>query len=102
MSSVSVLALRTGRSIIINSMMIDSPQSPLFKEVATVLELIRPSIQADGGDIELVSVDDTGVVTIKFLGACINCPSLDMTLQGGIETMLKDRISAVTRVQAFE
>ena len=84
-------------------MMTQAPQpSPLFEEVATVLELIRPSIQADGGDVELVSVDDKGVVTIKFLGACINCPSLDMTLQGGIETMLKDRISAVTHVQAFE
>ncbi len=85
-------------------MMSDTPPPPskLFQEVSTLLELIRPSIQADGGDVELVSVDDLGVVTIRFLGACINCPSLDMTLQGGIETMLKERISAVTLVQAAE
>ena len=85
-------------------MMVESsePDQQLFQEVATVLELIRPSIQADGGDVELVSVDGNGVVTIKFLGACINCPSLNMTLQGGIETMLKERISAVTQVQAAD
>jgi len=53
-----------------------------------------------GGDIELVSVDQDGVVSIRFLGECIGCPSLDMTLQGGIEVMLKNRIDWVTQVQA--
>ena len=77
-------------------------QESLYKEVAEVIELIRPSIQADGGDIELVAVDEDGIVSVRFLGACIGCPSLDMTLQGGIETMLKERISAVTQVQAAD
>ncbi|MBC8309331.1 MAG: NifU family protein [Phycisphaerales bacterium] len=74
----------------------------MFVDVAEVIELIRPSIQADGGDIELVSVDADGVVSIKFLGACIGCPSLDMTLQGGIESTLKERVQGVTHVKAVE
>ena len=74
----------------------------LYSKVAEVVELIRPSIQADGGDIELIGVDDNGVVSIRFLGACIGCPSLDMTLQGGIEATLKERIEGVTHVEAVE
>ncbi len=80
----------------------DSPNSKKFNEVAGVIELIRPSIQADGGDIELVSVDNDGVVSIRFLGACIGCPSLDMTLQGGIEQTLKERVEGITLVQAID
>ena len=74
----------------------------LYSKVAEVVELIRPAIQADGGDIELIGVDDNGVVSIRFLGACIGCPSLDMTLQGGIEATLKERIEGVTHVEAVE
>ena len=77
-------------------------KSTLFNDVAEVIELIRPSIQADGGDIELVSVDADGVVSIKFLGECIGCPSRAMTLQGGIESTLKERIKGVTHVKAVE
>jgi Fe-S cluster biogenesis protein NfuA len=76
--------------------------SPLFKEVYEVIELIRPAIQADGGDIELVEIDEDGMVGIRFLGACIGCPSLDMTLQATIESTLKDRIDAVCGVKAVE
>ena len=77
-------------------------ESALYKEVNELVELIRPSIQADGGDVELVSVDTKGVVSIRFLGACIGCPSLDMTLQSTIETTLRSRITAVTSVEAVE
>ncbi len=52
----------------------DHSNSPLFKKVSDLIEQIRPSIQADGGDIELIDVDDKGVVSIRFLGACIGCP----------------------------
>jgi Fe-S cluster biogenesis protein NfuA len=76
--------------------------SPLFQKVADVIERIRPSIQLDGGDIELVSVNKKGVVSIRFLGACIGCPSLDMTLQSGIEATLKDLVQEVTYVKAIE
>ena len=75
-------------------------KSQLFNAVSEVVELIRPSIQADGGDIELVDVDAKGVVSIRFLGACIGCPSLHMTLQSGIETTLKERVSGVSEVRA--
>ena len=77
-------------------------QESLYKEVAEVIELIRPSIQADGGDIELVAVDEDGIVSVRFLGACIGCPSLDMTLQGGVEVMIKNRVDGVTAVRPIE
>ena len=80
----------------------EKQQSKLHARVLEVLELIRPSIQADGGDIELVSVDDNGVVSIRFLGACIGCPSSDMTLQHGIEKRLKERIEDVSAVQVTD
>ena len=74
----------------------------LHEKVVGVLKLIRPSIQADGGDIELVSVDDSGVVSIRFLGACIGRPSSDMTLQQGIEKTLKEHINDITAVLAID
>jgi Fe-S cluster biogenesis protein NfuA len=80
----------------------NATESALYKEVHEVMELIRPSIQADGGDVELVSVNTKGVVSIRFLGACIGCPSLDMTLQSTIETTLRSRIEAVTSIEAVE
>ena len=77
-------------------------QGPLFEEVSEVLELIRPSIQADGGDVDLVSVDQNGVVSLRFLGACIGCPSLNMTLRDGVEVMIKSRIEGITAVHPVE
>mgnify|MGYP006089320521 CR=1 FL=1 len=77
-------------------------EKELFVEVSDIVALIRPSIQADGGDVEVVSVDQSGVVSIRFLGACIGCPSLDMTLQSTIETTLKNRIAGITSVRAVE
>jgi Fe-S cluster biogenesis protein NfuA len=74
----------------------------LFDEVLAVVDLIRPSIQADGGDVEVVSVDNNGVVSIRFLGACVGCPSLDMTLQSTIESTLKNRVQGISSVQAVE
>ncbi len=68
------------------------------ERVAHVLTKIRPAIQSDGGDIELVDVTDEGVVHIRFHGACVGCPSSNMTLQHGIEKNLKDRVPEVTAV----
>jgi Fe-S cluster biogenesis protein NfuA len=67
-------------------------------EVASVLELIRPSLQADGGDVKLVDVDDEGVVTVELQGACKGCPMSQMTLANGVERILKERVPGVTRV----
>ncbi len=67
-------------------------------DVAAVLELIRPSLQADGGDVKLVDVDEDGVVTVELQGACKGCPMSQMTLANGVERILKERVPGVTRV----
>ena len=67
-------------------------------DVAAVLELIRPSLQADGGDVKLVDVDEDGVVTVERPGACKGCPRSQMPLATGVERILKERVPGVTRV----
>ncbi len=74
----------------------------LTDRVAEIIDLIRPAVQSDGGDIELVKVSDDGVVQIRMHGACVGCPSSDMTLRIGIERSLRERVSGVTRVEAVE
>ena len=73
-------------------------QPPVRERVQSVINLIRPAVQADGGDIELVDVSPQGVVQIRFHGACNGCPSSTMTLQMGIERNLKERVPEVTQV----
>jgi len=68
--------------------------------VSHVLDLIRPAVQADGGDVELVDVTSAGVVRVRFRGACVGCPSSNITLQMGIEQNLKQRVPEVTGVEA--
>jgi Fe-S cluster biogenesis protein NfuA len=68
------------------------------QKVQTVIDLIRPAVQADGGDIELVDVSDEGVVKIRFHGACHGCPSSTMTLHMGIEKNVRERVPEVTQV----
>ncbi|MGB7161318.1 MAG: NifU family protein [Tepidisphaeraceae bacterium] len=67
-------------------------------KVQGVINLIRPAVQADGGDIELVDVSTDGVVQIRFHGACHGCPSSTMTLQHGIERNLREKVPEVTQV----
>lgn len=67
-------------------------------DVLAVLELIRPSLQADGGDVRLVDVTEDGVVSVELQGACDGCPMASMTLANGIERILKDRVPGVTKV----
>ena len=69
------------------------------EEVETVLAQIRPVLQADGGDVELVDVNE-GVVRLKLKGACDGCPMATMTLRHGIERLLKERIAEVKEVIA--
>ncbi len=69
-------------------------------EVAKVIEIIRPAIQADDGDIALREVDEaTGVVTVELFGACVTCPASTQTLKAGVERILKDRVDGVTEVR---
>lgn len=68
------------------------------EKVAEVLDSIRPSLQADGGDIELVEVTDEGVVKVQLQGACHGCPMSQITLSQGVERVLKDRVQGVVSV----
>jgi Fe-S cluster biogenesis protein NfuA len=68
------------------------------EKVEEVLEAIRPQLQADGGDIEFVDVDEEGQVKVRLTGACRGCPMSQMTLTWGVERVLKERIPGVTRV----
>ena len=69
------------------------------EKVEKVLSKIRPNLQADGGDVELVNVKG-GVVTVKLTGACGGCPMATMTLKNGIERVLKEEIPEVKQVVA--
>ncbi|MDD5355506.1 MAG: NifU family protein [Candidatus Omnitrophica bacterium] len=72
----------------------------LKQRVEEALNDIRPSLQADGGDLELLSVSDDGIVTLKLTGACSGCPMSQMTLKMGIERTLKQRVPEVKEVVA--
>jgi Fe-S cluster biogenesis protein NfuA len=76
------------------------PTDPVRDKVAKVINLIRPAVQSDGGDVELVGVTPEGVVQIRLHGACVGCPSSTMTLQLGIERNLKAHVPEVRSVQA--
>jgi len=68
--------------------------------VEKALEELRPQLQADGGDIELLGVEK-GVVKVRMKGACAGCPMSTMTLQWGVENFLKKKIPEIVRVDAF-
>ena len=68
--------------------------------VEEVIEEIRPAIQMDGGDVELVGVADPGRVTVRLLGACTGCSMSQLTLKQGIENLLLMRVPGVTSVDA--
>lgn len=70
------------------------------EKIEEVLEEIRPQIQADGGDVELVDVTDEGIVKVRLKGACAGCPMSSITLRMGIERLLKREIPDVERVDA--
>jgi Fe-S cluster biogenesis protein NfuA len=74
------------------------PAPTVRERVQGVINLIRPAVQADGGDIELVDVKSDGVVEIRFHGACHGCPSSTMTLQMGIERNLREKVPEITSV----
>ena len=69
------------------------------EKVEQVIQTIRPRLQADGGDIELVGVED-GVVQVRLQGACHGCPGAQMTLKLGVERLLKEKIPEIVSVEA--
>jgi Fe-S cluster biogenesis protein NfuA len=78
----------------------EGSQTMIKEKVEMALNKVRPSLQADGGDVQLVDVDDQGVVKVKLTGACGGCPMSQMTLKMGIEKVLKKNVPEVTRVES--
>lgn len=72
----------------------------LKQRIEDALDKVRPSLQADGGDVELIDVDEEGVVKVKLTGACGGCPMSQMTLKMGIEKVLKQNVPEVNRVES--
>ena len=72
----------------------------LEEKVKNALESVRPSLQADGGDVEFVSVSADGVVSVKLTGACGCCPMATMTLQYGVTNAIKQAVPEVKEVQS--
>jgi Fe-S cluster biogenesis protein NfuA len=67
--------------------------------VEKALNLVRPALQADGGNVELVNVTEDGVVSVRLTGACGSCPMSTMTLKMGVEKVLKEQVPGVTSVE---
>ncbi len=74
----------------------------IARRVQEVLDAIRPAVQSDGGDLELVDVTPAGAVKIRFLGACVGCPSREITLRAGVEQNLQNLVPEVTSVEAVD
>ena len=70
------------------------------EKIEKALDKIRPVLQADGGDVELVDVSEDGVVKVKLQGACGGCPMAQMTLKSGIERVLREEVPEIKRVEA--
>ena len=69
------------------------------EQVEATIEVIRPALQADGGDIILHKVNtDTGIIEVELTGACVGCPASTQTLKAGIERIMRDRVDGVTEV----
>ena len=75
-----------------------APPAATRQQIEDALDLVRPAVRDDGGDVELVGCDD-GTVTIRFQGACVKCPSREMTLKHGIESHLIQQVPGVERVR---
>ncbi len=72
------------------------------EQVERTIEVIRPALQADGGDMVLRDVDETtGIVTVELTGACGTCPVSTQTLKAGIERIMRDRVDGVTEVVEY-
>jgi len=74
-------------------------QTTLHDQVAAVIERIRPAVQEDGGDVELIEVTEARVARIRLHGACVGCPSSSITLHMGIERNLIEKVPEITGVE---
>lgn len=77
----------------------DAERGERLAALQSIIELMRPAVQADGGDLALLSADvETGIVEVQLQGACSSCAVSSSTLQGGVERILRDRLTWVTEV----
>ncbi len=73
--------------------------SEMRDKVEATIQVIRPALQADGGDIILHEVhEETGLVEVELIGACVGCPASTQTLKAGVERIMRDRVDGVTEV----
>ncbi|HNQ39474.1 MAG: NifU family protein [Candidatus Cloacimonas sp.] len=70
------------------------------EKIESILEKVRPSIQADGGDVELIKIREDNVIEVRLKGTCNGCPMATLTLKAGIERLIKDEIPEVKEVIA--
>jgi Fe-S cluster biogenesis protein NfuA len=70
------------------------------EEIQAALDIVRPQLQADGGDAEIVDVTEDGIVKLRLKGACGGCPMSQMTLKMGIERILKEKVPSVKSVES--
>jgi len=77
----------------------DRKEHAMLEKVKNVIDEIRPNLQADGGDVELIGVSDDGVVKVRLQGACRGCPGAAMTLKMGVERLLKRQVPEVKSVE---
>lgn len=80
-------------------MVISEKSEVLERSINKVLEHIRPYLQIDGGDVELIRVDEHGIVELRLIGACNTCPLRHMTLRAGIERAIMHAVSTVKRIE---
>lgn len=73
----------------------------MWEQVEAVLEEIRPNLMADGGNVQLIDVNN-GIVKVRLTGACGGCPMANMTLRNGIEQVLKEKVPEVKEVVAVQ
>jgi len=99
-SDFVIVLARVGRHILV------AMAAPLMQQtkerVERVISLIRPAVQADGGDVELVEITAEGVARVRLHGACVGCPSSLITLKSGIERNLRDHVPEIKSVEAID
>lgn len=77
-----------------------SEEKTLTDRVEEALDMIRPALIMDGGNVDLVDITDEGVVLVRLVGACHGCPASTMTLKAGIEATLKEQVPEISRVES--
>ena len=78
----------------------ENSTNSIYQKVENALQSIRPYLEADGGDVKVLKINDKGVVTLELLGACGSCPMSTMTLKAGVEEAIKRAVPEITSVEA--